>query len=107
MEALVLNTLSCPANLVNEKRYITLWKLNVPSVTNISLTTSSFYSIDFNIFLYILYTIFTYKYYSMDTQQRIEILQQYGSDGYLQQFGNDKTSFCLPEEKKQELLEAL
>jgi hypothetical protein len=43
----------------------------------------------------------------MDTQKRIEILEQYSSEEYLKQFGENKTSFSLPEDKRQELLEAL
>lgn len=43
----------------------------------------------------------------MDTQKRIEILQQYSSEEYLQQFGENKSSFSLPDKNKQELLEAL
>jgi hypothetical protein len=43
----------------------------------------------------------------MDTPQRIDILQQYSSEEYLKQFGENKASFSLPEDKRQELLEAL
>jgi hypothetical protein len=43
----------------------------------------------------------------MDTPQRIALLQQYSSEEYLGKFGKTKTSFSLPEDKRQELLEAL